>query len=169
MVVHDQNKIDSRGNMIELGGQPLTLRTGDLLEGAIEYEQQHVRGAQRIIAAPFQLGEASEVVPQGDLLFSVEIVIPQRGVDRDALVAPDFRFRVPDLPVIDIVPVVNDVTGEADKCRIRLSDGFDQGPPYGRVGGPGIVWVVEPGVSVDHETERSLQIQRKIGCRRLRI
>src|ERR1700720_3582230 len=86
-------------------------------------------------------------------------MIAQRRVDRNLFLAPDAGLRVPNLPVIHVVTVVDDVAAERDECGVDLSDCLHQCLTYGRVRRFGVLGIMEAGISVGGETERSAYLQ----------
>src|SRR5215472_10862630 len=97
----------------------------------------------------------------------MQIVVPKGRIDRNHLLAPDPGLRIPNLPVVRVVTVVDNVPGEANERGICLRDRLHQSPSYARIGSLGVVWIVKPCVTVNHETEWSFQVQREVRRRSL--
>ena len=82
MVEHEEDEIDAGGKVVELVGEPLALRAGELVERAVEDEDERVGGADGIVAALVEIGEMVEVVGERGLFVAVEFVVADGGEDR---------------------------------------------------------------------------------------
>ena len=103
----------------------------------------------------------------------MQIMIAERGINRNMLVAPNAGLAVPYFPVIDVVAVVNDVPSEADKSRSGGGNRLHQRHPYRRIRGVGVFRIVKARVAISDEVEWGLhvgvQINRcRLGARFLR-
>src|SRR5271165_2203948 len=114
MMEKKKNEVNVGRDVIELVGQPLALRSGGFVERAIEREDEGIASPDRVIAAVLQIREALEIIAQRDFLFAVQIVISESRIDRNFLFPQDAGLAVPDLPVVGVVPVIDDIAGEAD-------------------------------------------------------
>src|SRR5271167_3999524 len=95
-------------------------------------------------------------------------MVAQRRVDWDFLVAPNAGFAVPDLPVVGIVAVVDDVAREANKGRVDVGNGLHQCDAHWRIRRLCIFGIMEARVSVSREAKWSLYVEPQINGRRLR-
>src|SRR6202035_2552411 len=86
-------------------------------------------------------------------------MVAQGGIYRNFLVAPNNRLAVPDLPVVFVVTVVDNIAREANKGRIDIGNSLHQGDAHGRICGLGICGIVEPRISISYESKRSLHIE----------
>ena len=82
------------------------------------------------------------------------------------LLAPDRSLTVPNFPVIRVIAVINNVTGKADKCRIRRRNGVYQNQANRWISHVCIFWVMKTSIAIRDETERNfylvLQINRTL-------
>src|SRR5579863_5044832 len=122
MMEHEKYEIHVRGDVIEFVGQPLALRSIGFRKRAVKRENQRVGGAHGVVAAVLQIGKALEIVAQRDLFVSMQVMVSQSWIDWNFVIAPDARLLVPDLPIVLVVSVVDDVASETNKSRIRLRD-----------------------------------------------
>ena len=132
-VKREKHKINGGRELIELGTQPVALRTREFVEGTVQDEEQRVSDAQGIKAALLDFRKTGEVIGEGSLQVAMQIVIAENRIEGNVVLAPDSGFRVPDLPVLGIVAVVNDVPADGDESRILLVDGRNQGVSNGGV------------------------------------
>src|ERR1700736_3483067 len=99
----------------------------------------------------------------------MEIVVAQSWVNGNLVGAPDRSFAVPDLPVILIVSVIDDVTAEGDKRRIGLGDCLNERLAHGWVRRLRVLRIMEAripiGDKVKGRTDLELQLHR-FGFRR---
>src|SRR5260370_1338787 len=122
MVHNDENEFHVARKVVQLLGEPLPLRTGELIERTIQHEHERVGGADGIVAALLYIRETLEVVVQGNAFIAVKIVVADRGVNRNLFLAPHCGFTIPHLPIVVVVAVIDDVAAEGDKRRIGLGN-----------------------------------------------
>src|SRR5208282_991015 len=92
----------------------------------------------------------------------MQIVVAERGVNRNLLLAPHRSFRIENFPVVFIVAVVDDVTAEGDEGRVGLSNGLYQSLARVRICCLGILGVVEARIAISHEVERCAHLQLQL-------
>src|SRR5205807_9106287 len=124
MVQHDENEIYVRREVVQLVGQPLALLTGDFFECTVEHENESVAGSYRIETTLLEVRKALEIVAQSDIQVAMKIVVAESGVNRNVFLAENASLRIPGFPIVRIVAVVDDVTGEADERWIRVGNRF---------------------------------------------
>jgi len=148
------------------GGWP-----GDFILRTVQHEHQRARGADGVIPAVLEIGEAFEIIGQRNFFIAVKIVVAQGGVNGNLLLAPHGGLAIPNLPVVFIKAVVDDVATERDKRRIDFSDGLDEGLTSGGIRGCGVVRIVEAGISIGNEVEgrADLELQFDGLAMRLRL
>src|SRR5579862_3150167 len=89
----------------------------------------------------------------------MQIMVPQGWVDRYFFLAPNAGFTIPNLPVVRIVAVVNDVPTEGNKRGFDLSNSLDQRLPGGRIGRFRVFGIVKSRISIRDKTEWSVNLQ----------
>ena len=103
MMQQEEDKIDIVGKVIELAGQPLSLRTGRLILRAVQNQRECAARPHGVIAAVLQLRKALEVIPQTGDWILVKLVIADGGENRDLGVGPRLGFGVPDRPIGGVI------------------------------------------------------------------
>ena len=78
----------------------------------------------------------------------MKIVVAQRGINRNLPLTPNAGFGVPNLPVVDVVTVVNDIACKADEGGLGLGNCLHQSDAHRRICRFGVFGIVEAGVSV---------------------
>ena len=89
----------------------------------------------------------------------MQIMVPEGRINRNRFVAPDARFFVPDVPVIGIDSVVDDIARETYEGRVGIRDRLDQGNSYGRIRCLCIFRVVKASVTVRDEVEGRFDVE----------
>src|SRR5262249_37170277 len=112
MMEHDEHESCPGREVIEFMLKPPALRTAHFVKRAVQRQHHPARTLDRVEAVAPQTGEASEIVSERDGYIAVEIMVSERGIDRDAALAPDSRFLVVDFPVFGFVAVVGDVAAK---------------------------------------------------------
>ena len=158
----DDHKIHTGGNGVELALQPIALSAGGLVQRAVQREHQHVARAYGIVQALLQLRIPLEIVCQAHLQVAVKIVIAQRRIDANVLLAPDRGLAVIHFPIVEIVPVVGDVAAEGDKVRMSAGNGLDQLAARFRIGRIGVSRIGKARVAVGDEMDPVALIQVQI-------
>src|ERR1700730_7893273 len=148
MVQNNKDELDIGGNGIELLGQPLALPTGDFFERTVEDEYERIGGTDGVVSTLFQVREMLEIISQSHFPTAVKIVVAERWIHRDPPLTPQSSFGIPDLPVIRIIAVVNDVTSNGDECGIDICYGANERSSHRGVRSLCIIRISKPCVSV---------------------
>ena len=148
-----KNKIHRGGKAVELAEKPISLRTTGFVEGTVENQHHTIAHANGIEAAVGKLRKTGEVVCQRGVLVPHEVVISERRVDGNTMIAPGFRFGVIHCPVFGIFAGVDDISTHRDESGMLPINGSDQGLAYGGVGGLRVRGVVEASVSKNDKTK----------------
>src|SRR5208337_1903509 len=153
MVENEEHKIHVGGKMIELGREPRTLRAGEFVEIAIENEHERIGDPRGIEAIFLEFREALEIIGEGGIQIAVQIVIANRGINRNFAFPPKRGFGVPHLPVLGVVTIQNDVSTDGDKDGIFLGNRGNQRMADFGIGGIGVRGIVEARVAEGDEAE----------------
>src|SRR5205085_11620312 len=94
MVHYQHDEVDALGNGIEFFHEPLALRPGIDIEVTVEHEHLGVCSTQRIITALLEIGETLEIIAQRNLLVALHVVVPQRWINGNMLLAPNSSFLI---------------------------------------------------------------------------
>jgi len=154
---HEEDEIYVRRNLVELRGEPFALGAGGFFQRAIKHEQERVGGSYGIVSAVLEVGEALEIVTECGIQIAVHIMISQRRIDGNFLVAPDAGFAVPDFPIVYVIAVVNDISGEANESGVGRCNGLDKSDADFRISGLLVAGVVETRVAVGYKAEGNVQ------------
>ena len=71
MVEHNEDEINTFRQRIQFTRQPLPLRTGNFVQRTVEHKHQRIGRTDRVIAAVLQVGEALEIICQGDFFVAM--------------------------------------------------------------------------------------------------
>src|SRR5271170_3241089 len=95
--------------------EPLPLRSSGLIERTVEGKQKRVGETYRVITVALQIRKALEVVREGNLLIAIEVMVPESRINRNLFCPPYRGFLVPDLPIIQIVALVDNIAAHGNE------------------------------------------------------
>lgn len=119
----------------------------------------------KVIETVINFRVALKIVSQAYLGIAVKIVIAQRRIDANVLLAPDGSLTVIDLPVIRIISVISDVAAEGNKVRMRVGNALHQLAAHLRIGCLGVHWISKSRISIGDKVDMVVLAQLDI-CRR---
>src|SRR5246127_737679 len=91
----------------------------------------------------------------------MEIVISQGGINDVFMGLPKGVFQIPTLPVLRIVPGIDNIATDGDESRLLLINGLHQSLPYDGVRRFRVRGIVESRIPEGNESKLSGHIQRK--------
>src|SRR5580693_6706063 len=91
----------------------------------------------------------------------MKVMVPDCRVDWNFVLLPERGFRIPDLPIFNVVAVVHNVTADGNESGMLFVNSCDKGVAHGGIGGFSVGWIVETSITKSDETigirDRQLQ------------